>query len=108
MRPRAVAAALVLAVPAVVAVSAYAGSSTVTIKDDLFAPKTLSIARGTTVKWVWKGTSAHNVTVKSGPTRFNSPTRTTGTYSRKLTRAGTYRLYCTIHGPRQSMTIKVK
>lgn len=99
---------LVVAVSALVAVSAYGATSTVTIKDDLFAPKSLSIVKGSTVKWVWKGKAAHNVTVKSGPVKFSSPTQKKGTFSKKLAKAGTYRIYCTIHGAKQSLTIKVK
>lgn len=99
---------LVVAVSALVAVSAYAATSTVTIKDDLFAPKSLSIAKGSTVKWVWKGKAAHNVTVKSGPVKFHSPTQAKGSFSKMLAKAGTYQIYCTIHGAKQSLTIKVK
>ena len=108
MRLRLTVAIMVMAMSAVAAVTAYAATTTVTIKDDLFAPKSLTISKGTTVRWVWKGSSPHNVTVKSGPAKFASPTQRKGAYSKRLARAGTYRLYCTIHGARQSMTIKVK
>jgi plastocyanin len=107
MRLRLAVAITAMTMSAVAAVTAYA-ATTVTIKDDLFAPKSLSISKGTTVKWVWKGSSPHNVTVKSGPAKFASPTQKNGTYSKRLAKAGTYRLYCTIHGAKQSMTIKVK
>jgi plastocyanin len=78
----------------------------VTVGDDFFRPKSLSVRRGTRVRWTWRGRDAHNVTVTSGPVRFRSPTQSTGTFSRKLSRRGTYRIVCTIHG--QRMTIKVR
>jgi plastocyanin len=41
--------------------------------------------------------------------KFHSSARTSGTFKRKLTRAGTYRIYCTIHGAAdQSMRLVVK
>jgi plastocyanin len=41
--------------------------------------------------------------------KFRSSAKTSGTYKRKMTRAGTYRIYCTIHGAGdQSMRLVVK
>jgi plastocyanin len=71
----------------------------------LFTPNTLSIRRGDTVKWSWRGSVPHNVT---GP-GFHSRTATRLTYSRRFTRAGTYRVRCTIHAALgQRMTIRVR
>jgi plastocyanin len=108
MRLRLGVAIMVMTMSAIVAVTAYAATTTVTVKDDRFAPKSLTISKGTTVRWVWRGSSPHNVTVKSGPAKFASPTQKKGAYSKRLARAGTYRLYCTIHGTKQSMTITVR
>ena len=92
----------------VLAVSAFAATRTISIGDNFYSPKSLSVSKGTTVKWVWKGKSKHNVTVKSGPITFASKTQSKGSFSKKLAKAGTYRIYCTIHGTRQSLTIKVR
>jgi len=71
----------------------------------LFTPSTLSIRRGDTVKWSWRGSVPHNVT---GP-GFHSRTAPRLTYSRRFTRAGTYRVRCTIHAALgQRMTIRVR
>jgi plastocyanin len=94
-------------VSAVLAVSALAATKSVSVKDDVFAPKSLSVKKGTTVKWAWKGQEPHNVTVTSGPAKFHSATQTKGTFSKKLTKAGTYKIVCTIHAPRMAMTVKV-
>ena len=104
----AVGAITAVVVSAVLAVTAFAATKTVTVKDNLFAPKTLSVAKGTTVKWVWRGGKApHNVTVTKGPVKFHSATQTKGSFSKKLTKAGTYKIVCTIHAPGMAMTIKV-
>jgi plastocyanin len=58
-----------------------------------FAPATLSIRKGDTVRWSWSGSTPHNVT---GP-GFHSRTASRLTYSRRFTRAGTFRVVCTIH-----------
>lgn len=104
----AISAATALMVSAVLAVSAFAATKTITIRDNLFSPKSVSVSKGTTVKWVWRGNAPHNVTVKSGPIKFASKTQVKGTFSKKLAKTGTYKLYCTIHGSSQSLTIKVK
>jgi plastocyanin len=85
-----------------------AGTKTVTVKDNVFAPTTVTVRRGTTVKWVWKGKAPHNVKVTKGPAKFASSTKTKGSYSRRLTKKGTYTIVCTIHAPGMKMTLKVK
>ncbi|MEA2294566.1 MAG: hypothetical protein QOE86_2205 [Solirubrobacteraceae bacterium] len=97
--------AVALAVPAAALGS---GVKRVSVKDDVFAAKSITVTRGTTVRWSWSGHNPHNVTVAKGPVRFHSSTKTSGTFSRKLTRAGTYRLLCTVHAPDMAMTIRVR
>ncbi|MDX6707770.1 MAG: hypothetical protein QOD83_2179 [Solirubrobacteraceae bacterium] len=103
----AITAITALVVSAVLAVSALGATKTVTIGDNFFKPKSVSVKKGSTVKWVWKGKSPHNVTVISGPVKFKSPTQKTGTFSKKLSKKGTYKIICTIHGSVQSLKIKV-
>jgi len=97
-----------LVVSAALAASAFAATKTVTIGDNFFKPKSISVSKSTTVKWAWKGKNPHNVTVTSGPVKFSSPTKKTGTFSKKLSKKGTYKIICTVHGARQSLTIKVR
>jgi plastocyanin len=94
-------------VSAAFAVSAFAATKTITVKDDTFGPKSVSIGKGSTVKWNWKGQAPHNVTVTSGPAKFHSKTQTKGSFSRKFAKPGTYKLVCTIHAPGMKMTVKV-
>jgi Tol biopolymer transport system component/plastocyanin len=68
----------------------------------------LAVRRGTVVTWRWRSQSSHNVTVRSGPERFGSPTRSRGVFARRLTRPGTYRIFCTLHSPGMGMTVVVR
>jgi len=92
---------------AAVAVPSFAGTTTVKVGDNFFSPRTKTVTRGTTVKWVWKGHVAHNVTVTRGTVKFHSTTKSSGSYSHKMTRGGTYKIVCTIH-PGMAMTLKVR
>ena len=98
----------VLAAAALGGASLPAGAATsIKLKDDLFAPKSASVSKGSTVVFRWAGKAPHNVTVSKGPVKFHSSTKERGTYTKKLTRAGTYTIICTIH-PGMSLTLKVR
>ena len=104
--PLALILALVLAAPA-------AGATrNVKIGDDYFVragkPPTVSVAKGTTVKWNWTGSRQHNVVVQSGPVSFQSPLKRSGSFKRKIRRAGKYTIVCSIHAPDMAMTLRVK
>ena len=95
------------------AVPALAATSTVKVGDNWFVRSsgvpTVTVKRGDTVRWRWVGDAPHNVTVRSGPTKFKSRTQTSGSFSKRLTRKGTYRIICTIHGASdQSMVLRVR
>jgi plastocyanin len=102
-----------VAVPAVAAKpKPKTKTKTIKVGDDYFVKDgkkpTVTVARGTTVKWNWKGTAPHNVTVTKGPAKFSSKTQKKGSFSKKLTKRGTYKIVCTIHLPGMVMTLKVK
>jgi plastocyanin len=99
--------AAVLVAAALLAVPALAATKSVTVGDTYFKAKSLTVSKGTTVKWVWRGKLPHDVKVKSGPARFRSTVKTSGSYSKRLTRSGTYRIICTIH-PNMRQTITVR
>lgn len=80
---------------------------TVVLKDNRFVPAAVTVGKGATVRWVWRGKAAHNVHVNSGPARFTSPNKLSGSWSRKLTKKGRYAIVCTIHpGMKMSVTVK--
>jgi plastocyanin len=81
------------------------------VDDDYFVaegkPRTVTVKVNDTVVWEWEGTNPHDVTVTKGPVKFHSRTKTSGTYSKKVRRAGTYRIVCTVHRPDMRMRLKV-
>lgn len=98
-----------LAATAVLALAAPAPSATtVAVRDNVFRPETVTVRRGTTVTWRWQGRAPHNVVVTRGPQRFRSAVKTSGTYRRRLSRAGRYSILCTIHAPEMRMTVRVR
>src|SRR5262245_33472409 len=87
---------------AALAVPALAGTKSVKIGDNYFVRPannaTVSISKGSSLKFLWRGHAPHNVVKRSGPGgAFHSPVRTSGSYTHKFTRGGTYKLVCTIH-----------
>ncbi len=105
----------VLSVPAIAAVfaiPALAATKSVKVGDDYFVRDggvpTVTVKKNDTVRWNFAGEKPHNVTVKTGPVKFHSATMTSGKYTKKVTRTGTYLIYCTVHGQsEQSMKLKV-
>jgi plastocyanin len=102
------AGAATVAVAGALAVPALAATKSVQVKDNKFVSSSITVKKGTTVKWVWKGKAPHDVSVKKGPAKFKSTVQTSGSFSKKLTKKGTYTIICTIHQPDMKMTIKVK
>ena len=103
--PLAVILALVLAAPAA------AATKNVKVGDDFFVksgkPRTVAVAKGTTVKWNWKGSDQHNIVVQKGPKTFQSALKSKGSFQRKLKKRGTYKIICSIQAPDMRMTLKV-
>jgi plastocyanin len=102
----------IAALSAVLATQAFARTRTVKVGDDFFlhrgSPPTITIKKGSRVRWSWVGSDSHNVSVSSGPKKFHSGLQRKGTFSHKFKKAGTYKIVCTIHSPDMAMTIKVK
>ena len=99
-----------LLVPA--ATPAFAARS-ISVGDNFFVRKsgvpTVSVSKGAKVTWKWTGNSLHNVTVTKGPVKFRSGSKTSGKFSKRLTKAGTYTIVCTVHGADdQSMKLVVR
>jgi plastocyanin len=89
------------AVPAVVKVS---------IGDNFYKPKDLTIKRGQSISWRNQGAVAHTVTSDSGSAvKFDSGTMDPGgVYALKPSTAGKLTYHCTIHGKVQSGTVTVE
>ena len=104
-------AMLIAAASAVLATQALAATRSVKIGDDYFVRKgsvpTVTVKKGTTVTWRWSGKDLHNIAVTKGPAKFRSSFKSSGTYSKRVTRTGTYTIVCTIHQPDMAMKLRV-
>jgi plastocyanin len=68
------------------------------IQNMAFAPATITVTVGTTVKWTNKDGVAHTVTSDTGSTTLNSGNIISkGVFSFMFTAAGTYNYHCAIH-----------
>lgn len=103
-----IAFATVLVATAVAAVTAssmavsrpVAGTSairTITVKDNVFDPQSITVSRGTTLRFVWRGKLLHNV--YNGSTRLIS-SRKSGTAAVRVNSSVTLR--CTLHSTTRS------
>jgi plastocyanin len=95
-----------LSVGLVLSSVAFGATKKVGVKGLTFSPKTVTVKKGTTVKWSWKtGGVPHNVVGKG----FKSKTAATVSFSKKFTKKGTYKYVCTIHKAQgMTGTVKVK
>ena len=105
-------ASVALILIAVFAVPALAGK-TIRIGDNYFVKSggaTVRVSNHSTVKWVNHGHKTHNVFVLKGPVKFYSPSKIAPgkSFSKKLTKRGTYTIICTIHGTKQKMKLVVQ
>jgi plastocyanin len=102
---------LVAAASTVLAAQALAATRSVKVADDYFVRKgsvpTVTVKKGTKVTWRWAGKDMHNVAVTKGPVKFRSSYKSSGAYSKTLTRTGTYTVVCSIHQPDMTMKLRV-
>lgn len=89
---------LALSAALLTAGAAGAATKTVALKNIAFSPKSLTISKGATVTFTFRdGDTVHNVT-STGSKRFSTiSNRSSGSKSRRFTKAGTYRYACTLH-----------
>src|SRR5271166_4237603 len=101
----ALATAVLIPAPAFGGARAAAGH-TVALKDVRFRPGDLVINRGDSVTWLWEDHGIeHNVTFRG----FRSRTQSSGSYTVRFTRAGTFAYTCTLHaaeGMRGRITVR--
>jgi plastocyanin len=90
--------ALVLGTSAAPITADAAVTKQVVLKDVDFSPSTVTIQRGSSVRWVWKDPEVSHDVTSRGRLRFrSSATKLTGTHKVRFSRKGTYRYVCTIH-----------
>jgi plastocyanin len=70
----------------------------VIVGDHFFSKPNLEVEKGAEIEWDFKGSELHNVTLANGPTAIGSPNLDDDrSFTRKLKRKGTYRLFCALH-----------
>jgi plastocyanin len=113
-----VAAVALLGVTAAAAQAPKKPPVKVTVNDFYFAPASVTIHKGGSVKWVWSSynTYPHDVHLKKGPANLKRKgsysTKTSAVsgaqFQKKFETPGTYKYICTIHPSEMRMTISVK
>jgi plastocyanin len=78
------------------------------VRDYAFGAQRVSLHRGATFTWRFRGGVDHDVTLASGPAGFASPSMRSGTFSYRFTRPGTYRLFCSLHPARMTQLVTVR
>jgi plastocyanin len=97
--------ALLTLAPATAAVNAKKPKKTITVGDNFYKAKKITVKVGDKVTWNFTGRGIHNVTVDKGPAKFHSKNRSYGyKFSKVLKKPGVYSIVCTLH---PSMTMKI-
>lgn len=71
---------------------------TILVANDKFGPANVEVEKGARIDWSFSDDELHNVTLANGPKAIGSPNLDDSrTFSRKLRKPGTYRLFCALH-----------
>lgn len=107
--------AALAASPATAGTPARAQKRTIKVVDNYFAPKLVTVNRGSTITWTWPDDTGdvHDVKLTSAPKGvkpFQSDPGAAGlSYRRRLTVPGRYRILCTFHeADEMRMTVVVR
>jgi plastocyanin len=83
--------------------------TTVRVRTFGYKPANLSVPAGATLRWRFPDPLLHNVTLATGPQGFASlHLADGGVFAKRLTRPGTYRLYCSLHPTRMHEVVTVR
>lgn len=77
------------------ATPAAGAGARVKAKDNFFGPRTITVERGTRIRWVNRGSNPHTTTSTKGLWDKDIPVG--GAASRVFKKRGTFRYVCTIH-----------
>ena len=108
--------ALIVAIPAVAGGHTTSKSKTYTVKvgDDFFSPTKRTIHVRDIVKWVWvgedgkAGTTINEHSIVETKDRFNSLSKTEGTYKYRFKKAGKFTIVCGEHPEDMIFRVTVK
>ena len=83
-----------------------ATSKTVGIKEFKYAPPTLTVSLGTTVRWVNRDEEPHTVTSATGAFASTGLVKD-DSFAQTFTKRGTYQYFCALH-PHMKATVVVR
>jgi plastocyanin len=110
MRNQLLAVVAIGAVAALAVPAALAETTSIKVDDNYYmrsaGTAAVAVDRGDTVRWNFVGRSPHTVSAR-GPARIESGPMTSGTFRRKLTTPGRYRIFCRVHGAKDMSMILV-
>ena len=78
------------------------------VGDFRYGAERILLERGQTFTWRFMGQFQHDVTVIGGPVGFSAPWTQTGVFKHRFTKAGTYRLFCSLHPAKMVQQITVR
>ena len=78
------------------------------VGDFRYGAERILLGRGQTFTWRFMGRFQHDVTVIGGPVGFSAPWTTSGVFRHRFTKAGTYRLFCSLHPAKMVQQITVR
>jgi plastocyanin len=80
----------------------------ITVGDRFFSKPNLTLPQGGLLRWRFASTELHNVTVANGPRGFASLNLDGNrSFAKRLTKPGTYKLFCALHPVSMTETVKV-
>ena len=84
------------------------GRPTIDVTRFRFEPANVAVPQGAQLTWRFWDAALHNVTLAGGPRGFSSPNLSEGrSFTQRLSKAGTYRLYCSLHPTSMAQTVTV-
>jgi plastocyanin len=78
------------------------------VGDFKYGVERVVLKRGATFTWRFMGSFQHDVTVVGGPIGFSAPWTQSGVFTHRFTKAGTYRLFCSLHPSKMVQQITVR
>lgn len=102
---------LSLVIAALLAPAAFAATTDVKLKDNFFKPDEVTITKGDSVRWLWRGDNPHNVAIKkpdSNVVAIRSAVKTDGKFVHRFRKVGTWKVLCEIHPRKMRMNVIVR
>src|SRR5262249_42449735 len=78
------------------------------VGDFAYSNQRVVLKLGSVFRWNFAGPSRHDVTLANGPVGFSSQSVANGSFSRRFTVRGTYRLFCSLHPTQMTQIIIVR